>query len=168
MSNRVVEYSKDWVSEYAEDGKLISIHHKEGKFYEIIKGPYGNPVSYQKTGGKVFLNIVQGDGEEYVVCEEETIYEDGETPTKQWRIVRASLDNPDQPKPLGEPVFLGRAHSNTARIFGPPDEYYVVHLEEAPEDPKYSLLTFKELAEETADGFGHAAAGLYAVHLGLL
>jgi hypothetical protein len=142
------KYSKDWTM--GEDGV---IRHDQGKFYEVIKGAYGNPLIYQPTGGNVYLTLVDGN----VLCEEETFYEDdGKTPLKQWRAVRASLANPDQPNLLGEPVFLGEGHSNTQRILGPADRYYLISLEKNPDESKYRLLSKRELAQGK-DNFGKAA-----------
>ncbi len=141
------KYSQDWT--LGEDGV---IRHDEGKFYEVVKGQHGNPVILQKTAGKIYLTMV----DEKVLCEQEIVFEDGVTPTKQWRAVRASLDNPNQPNLLGEPIFLGESHSNTQRILGPADQYYLIMLAKNPNPEKYLLLSRKEIAF-TKDNFAKAA-----------
>jgi hypothetical protein len=141
------KYSEHWTM--GEDGV---IRHDEGKFYEVVKGQYGNPLIYQPTGGNVFLILV-GDK---VLCEQETVFEDGITPTKQWRAVRASLDNPDQPNLLGEPVFLGEGYSNSQRVLGPADKYWLIELAANPDEGKYTLLSKKELAK-SKDNYGKSA-----------
>ena len=150
------KYSKDWTMD--EDD---IIRHDEGKFYEVVKGPYGNPVIFQHQGGNVFLTMV-GD---QVLCEEETVYEDGVTPTKQWRAVRASLDNPDQPGLLGEPIYLGEGHSNTQRMIGPADKYYFVNLAENPDEGKYRLMSMCDVVEGK-DNFGKCALFMYLARFG--
>jgi hypothetical protein len=157
------QYSENW-SVYGETGDFV-IRHNDGKFYEVVTGPYGNPVIYQRSGGKVYLTLVTDEkGEKFVLCEEETVYEDGVTPTKQWRAVRASLDNPNQPDLSAEIHYLGVGHSNTQRIWGPPDEFFLVELAVNPDRRKYRLLTFKELMR-TKDNFGKAALAMYLVLL---
>ncbi|MDR0463365.1 MAG: hypothetical protein LBG64_04065 [Pseudomonadales bacterium] len=141
------KYSEQWTMN--ADGVIV---HDEGKFYQVVKGQYGNPLIYQPTGGNVYLTLVGIE----VLCEEETVYEDGVTPTKQWRVVRAALDNPNQPNLLGEPMYLGEGHSNTQRILGPADKYYLVKLSCNPDPSKYKLLPLGQIAS-SKDNFGKAA-----------
>jgi len=146
-------YSDNWNI----DGITGDIHHDEGKFYSIIHGPNGNPVIHQHEGGNVYLTMVGN----LILCEEETIYEDGKTPTKQWRAVRASVYNPDQPGFSGvNKYLLGEGHSNTQRIFGPPDKFWLVRLRENPDPDKYALRTRREIAQGK-DNFAKVALFMY-------
>jgi hypothetical protein len=157
------KYSDDWEVLNYERGSMI-IQHVDGKFYEVVKGPYGNPVIYQPTGGRVYFTLVNGkEGEKFVLCEEELVYKSNFlSPTRQLRAVRASLDNPSQPDLASAARFLGEGYSNTQRILGPPDTFWLIELDANPDPAKYRLLTFEELIE-TGDNFGKAALCMYLV-----
>jgi hypothetical protein len=143
----MAKYSEQW--SLMDDGRIVN---DEGKFYSVEKGPYGNPVILQPTAGRIFVTFVG----EKVLCEKEKVYEAlGQPPSEQLRVVRASLDNPSQPKAM-EPRLIGLNHSNTARIFGAADEVYIQELDENPNPEKYTLCTFAEVAK-SKDGIGKAA-----------
>jgi hypothetical protein len=135
----------------------VLINRADGKFYNIylLEDGFDRPVIRQFSEGNIYFSLVEVDDHWEVLCEEETIYEDVSNPTKALRAVRASLDNPDQPN-LSRKISLGQGHSNTARIIGPADNFWLVLLEKNPNPTKYQLLSLAEFAK-LKDNFGQAA-----------
>jgi hypothetical protein len=139
--------------QWAFDTEKGRIGRIDGKFHtaEILSEGYDRVVISQPAG-EVFITLVQFDNGVGILCEYEKIFENGRTSQKVWRAVRASIDNPDQPK-ISRDIFLGESHSNSQRIIGQPDKYYLQVLDTNPDPEKYSVLTLNNFAK-TKDNFG--------------
>ena len=138
------------------DGKF---HHGMAFVAETAAGAkFETFMLWQDTTNNVCLNLFKEDDRWYVLTEEEIIYPQKDSsgqpiPERVVRIVRASLDNPDQPALKG--AILGHGLPNSQRISGAPEVFRLAILPGNPNPEKYRGIPLYEYVQQAQlDGIG--------------